>query len=58
MIATIINFFRSLFGLDKDIPHKVKSLDAQIKKSEQKLEKIDNEKLSKDDIIDHFNDKL
>lgn len=57
MILKIINFIKNLLGLNKKVDTKEKFLKQQIKKTEKKLEEIENEKISDNDIIDHFNTK-
>lgn len=57
MILKIINFIKNLLGLNKPVETKEKFLKEQIKKTEKKLEEIENEKISDNDIVDHFNTK-
>ena len=57
MILKIINFIKNLLGLNKKVDTKEKFLKQQIEKTEEKLEEIENEKISDNDIIDHFNTK-
>lgn len=57
MILKIINFIKNLLGLNKKVDTKEKFLKQQIEKTEKKLEEIENEKISDNDIIDHFNTK-
>lgn len=54
MIQVIIDFIKRLFGLDKESPD-VEWVKEKIKDNKQKLEEIDNENPSTDDIVDHFN---
>lgn len=49
IIAWIIELFRQK-------PKKQKELEQKKEKLEQKLEEIEDEKMSDDDIVNHFND--
>lgn len=57
MILKIINFIKNLLGLNKKVDNKEEFLKEQIEKTEKKLEEIENEKISDNDIVDHFNTK-
>ena len=56
MIATIINWILSLFGIDKSKDPVLKSLEKEKESLEKTLEEIENEKNSIRDIVEHFND--
>lgn len=55
MIRYLINLFRALFGLDNPKSEKLNGLEKKKENQENKLEEIDNEKNSVDDIVKHFN---
>lgn len=57
MFIYIINFIKKLFGISSDIPKEVENLNKDIEASKKKLQEIENEKVSVDDIVDHFNNK-
>lgn len=52
MIRKMLEYLLSLFGSK---PEKQLELEKEVEKQEQKLEDIENEKNSVDDIVDHFN---
>lgn len=56
MIQYLINLFRALFGLDKAPSKEVQWLEEKAAKQKKKLEEIDNEEMSDDDVDKYLND--
>lgn len=54
LINTIIEFFKSIFGLNKK-SQKLSNLEAKVKASEDKLKEIENEDTNIDDVINRLN---
>ena len=55
MIKVIINWILSILGLDKKPNRKIQSLEESAKKTQKKLEEIENEKTNIDDILERLN---
>lgn len=55
-MQAIIDFFLKLFGLKSEKSEEQEWLENKIKEKEKELEKIDEEDMSTDHIVDHFND--
>jgi|11BtaG_2_1085332.scaffolds.fasta_scaffold00997_18 hypothetical protein len=51
----ICKFIKKLFGLDKKPNPDLQWLEDKVKESEDKLENIENEEVTIDDVNDHFN---
>jgi len=57
VIAIILDFIKKLFGIGKSNSGQEAALKNKIKQTETKIKEIENEKLSDNDIVDHFNNK-
>lgn len=58
MLSKIILFIKRLFGLlpsEKDLERRAASINAKIKRQEQKLKEIENEKHDLDSLVDELN---
>lgn len=55
-MRSIINFFKRLFGLSEKKSEEQEWLENKIKTKEKELENIDEECMSTDHVVTHFDD--
>lgn len=55
MIQAIINWFKSLFGLDKEPSPELKWLEEKASEQKKRIKEIDDEEMSDSDVDEYLN---